>query len=179
MLYISKPIREFCTQMCENALSDSAFCLHCVTSFTLLYCKKRGLRAPSHMRLRARDHYTSSTWSQVHFTIAQHFPLNCTHTHTMPISSALFPPMPTHSMICAHPCPSMLFKLRPCIQKLFSVYYPPTPSLDWIEQIKGRSLSMASAHSAFWLAYFLHPRSLTPIWSWMQGYTKPNAPCAT
>ena len=49
--------------------------------------------------------------------------------------------MPTHSMTCTHPCPPMLFKLRLCIQKLCNVYYPPTPSLGWIGQIKGRSLS--------------------------------------
>ena len=67
-------------------------------------------------------------------------------------------------------CPPMLFKFRPCIQKLCNVYYPPTPSLGWIWQIKGRSLSLASARSASWLAYSLHPRSLTPIWSWMQGW---------
>jgi hypothetical protein len=67
-------------------------------------------------------------------------------------------------------CPPMLFKLRPCIQKLCNVYYPPTPSLGWIGQIKSRSLSLASARSASWLAYSLHPRSLTPIWSWMQGW---------
>jgi hypothetical protein len=73
--------------------------------------------------------------------------------------------MPTHSMTSAHPCPSMLFKLRPCIQKLCNVYYPPTLSLGWIGQIKSRALSLASARSAYWLA--LHPRSLTPIWSWM------------
>ena len=66
----------------------------------------------------------------------------------------------------------MLFKLRPCIQKLCNVHYPPTPSLGWIGQIKGRSLSLASARSASWLVYSLHPRSLTPIWSWMHGCTK-------
>jgi hypothetical protein len=66
----------------------------------------------------------------------------------------------------------MLFKLCPCIQKLCNVYYPPTPSLSWIGQIKGHSLLLASARSAYWLAYSLHPRSLTPIWSWMQGCTK-------
>jgi hypothetical protein len=46
----------------------------------------------------------------------------------------------------------MLFKLRPCIQKLCNVYHPLTPSLGWIGQIKGRSLSLASARSASWLA---------------------------
>ena len=35
------------------------------------------------------------------------------------------PPMPTHSMTCAHPCPPMLFKVCPCIQKLCNVYYAP------------------------------------------------------
>ena len=80
--------------------------------------------------------------------------------------------MSTHIMTCAHPCPPMLFKLRPCIQKLCNVYYPPTPSLGWIGQIKGHSLSLAWARSASWLAYSLHLRSLTPIWSWMQGCTK-------
>ena len=97
----------------------------------------------------------------------------CTHTQTIPINNDLCPPTPTHSMTCAHPCPPMLFKLRPCIQKLCNVYYPPTPSLGWIGQIKGRSLSMASTRSTSWLAYSLHLRSLTPIWSWMQGCTKP------
>ena len=53
------------------------------------------------------------------------------------------------------------------------MYYPPTPCLGWIGQIKGRSLSLASARSASWLVYNLHPRSLTPIWSWMQKCTKP------
>ena len=80
----------------------------------------------------------------------------CTHTHTIPINNDLCPPMPTHSMTCAHPCPPMLFKLRPCIQKLCNVYYPPTPSLGWIGHIKCRILSMASAWSASWLAYSLH-----------------------
>jgi hypothetical protein len=61
---------------------------------------------------------------------------------------------------------------RPCIQKLCNVYYPPIPSLGWIGQIKGRSLSLASTRSISWLAYSLHPRSLTPIWSWMQVCTK-------
>jgi hypothetical protein len=81
--------------------------------------------------------------------------------------------MLTHSMTYAHPFPPMLFKLRPCIQKLCNVHYPPTPSLGWIRQIKGHSLSLASVRSASWLVYSLHLRSLTPIWSWMQGWTKP------
>ena len=83
----------------------------------------------------------------------------CTHTQTIIISIDL--------------CPPMLFKLRPCIQKLCNVYYSPTPSLGWIGQIKGRSLSLASTRSASWLAYSVHPRSLTPIWSWVQECTKP------
>jgi hypothetical protein len=70
--------------------------------------------------------------------------------------------MPTHAI-----------KIAPMYSKLCNVYYPPTPSLGWIGQIKGHSLSLASARSAYWLAYTLHPRSLTPIWSWMQGCTKP------
>jgi hypothetical protein len=64
-------------------------------------------------------------------------------------------PMPTHA-----------------IQKLCNMCYLRTPSLGWIGQIKGCSLSLASARSASWLAYSLHPRSLTPIWRWMQGCTK-------
>jgi hypothetical protein len=83
--------------------------------------------------------------------------------------------MSIHSMTCVHPCPPILFKLHPCIQILCNVYYPPTPSLGWTGQIKGRSLSMALARSASWLAYSLHPRSLTPMRSWMH---KTNAhPC--
>ena len=72
------------------------------------------------------------------------FLLNCTYAHPCPHIHDLCPPMPTHSMTCAHPCSSMLFKLRPCIQKLCNVYYPPTPRLGWIGQIKGRSLLLAS-----------------------------------
>ena len=78
----------------------------------------------------------------------QDFPSNCTHTQTMPINNDLCSPMPTHSMTCAHPCPPMLFKLRPCIKKLCNVCYPPTPSLGWTGQIKGCSLSLASTRSA-------------------------------
>ena len=65
----------------------------------------------------------------------------CTHTHIIPISIDLCPPKSTHSKSCVHPCPPILFKLRPCIQKLCNVYNPPTPSFGWIGQIKGRSLS--------------------------------------
>ena len=65
----------------------------------------------------------------------------CTHAQIIPINIDLCSPMPTHSMTCAHPCPPKLLKLRPCIQKLCNVYYPPTPSFGWIGQIKGRSLS--------------------------------------
>jgi hypothetical protein len=82
----------------------------------------------------------------------------CIHTQTITISSDLCPPMLTHAI-----------QIAPMYSKLCNVYYPPTPSLGWIRQIKGRSLSLASARSASWLAYSLHPRSLTPMWSWMQG----------
>ena len=82
----------------------------------------------------------------------------CTHTQTITINNDL--------------CPPMLFKLRPCIQKLCNVYYLPTPSLGWIGQIKSHSLSLASTWSVSWLVYSLHPRSLSVIWSWMQGCTK-------
>ena len=79
-----------------------------------------------------------------------------------------YPSTVTH----AHPCLPMLFKLHTCIKILCNVHYPPTPSLGWIRQIKGGSMSLASARSASWLSYSLHPRILTPIWSWMQGCTK-------
>ena len=62
---------------------------------------------------------------------AQHFPSNF-----VPIPRP-YPSAANH----AHPCPPMLFKLRPCIQKLCNVYYPPTPSFGWIRQIKSHSLS--------------------------------------
>ena len=75
------------------------------------------------------------------WTRAQHFPFKL-----HPCS-----PMPTHRMTFAHPCPPTLFKLRPCIQKLCNVYYPLTPSLGWIGQIKGCSLLLALARSASWL----------------------------
>ena len=68
--------------------------------------------------------------------------------------------MPTHAhtyMTYAHPCPPMLFKLRPCIQKLCNVYYPPTPSLGWIGQIKDRSLSLAIVHKPMPTHYNMEP----------------------
>jgi hypothetical protein len=99
-------------------------------------------------------------------TRAQHFPSNL---YPYPNHNHQQRPMSTH----AHPCPPMVFKLRPCIQKLCNVCYPPTQSLGWIGQIKDHSLSLASARSASWLANSLHPRSLTSIWSWMHGCTKP------
>jgi hypothetical protein len=109
---------------------------------------------------------------------AQHFPSNLypypDHNHQQrPMPTHACPPIAWHVPTRAHPCPPMLFKLRPCIQKLCNVYYPHTPSLGWIGQIKGCSLSLAWARRASWLAYSLHLKSLTPIWSWMQGCTKP------
>ena len=90
---------------------------------------------------------------------AQHFPSNLypylDHNHEQR-------PMPTHSMTCAH-------VLRNCVMCVIHLHQV----LGCIGQIKGRSLSLASARSASWLAYSLHLRSLTPIWSWMQGCTKP------
>ena len=80
-------------------------------------------------------------------SIAQHFPSNL---HPHPDHTHQQRPMPTH----AHP---MLFKLCLCILKLCNAYYPPTPSLGWIGQIKGCSLSLASARSTSWLEYSLHP----------------------
>jgi hypothetical protein len=68
------------------------------------------------------------------------------------------PPMSTHAI-----------QIAPMYLKLCNVYYPPTPSLGWIGQIKRRSISLASTRSASWLVYSLHPRSLTPICSWMHG----------
>ena len=69
--------------------------------------------------------------------------------------------------------PTRAIQLRPCIQKLCNVYYPPTPSF-WLDRTNKRSfIVLASARSTSWLAYFLHPRILTSIWSWMQGCTKP------
>ena len=82
--------------------------------------------------------------------------------------------MPTHSMTCAHSCPPMLFKLRPCIQKLCNVHYPPTPSLGWIRQIKGRSLSLGSTRSASWLEYSLH----SEVWlRFGAGWRDTQNPC--
>ena len=51
----------------------------------------------------------------------------------------------------------MLFKLRPCIQKLCNVYYPSTPSLGWIGQIKDRSLSLAIVHKPMPTHYNMEP----------------------
>ena len=38
------------------------------------------------------------------YTRAQHFLWICIHTQTTTINSDLCPPMPIHSMTCAHPC---------------------------------------------------------------------------
>jgi hypothetical protein len=85
------------------------YSIHYLTSLVA----SANLRATSHTRLRALDHYTSEP--NIFLRI-------CTHTHTITISSDL--------------CPPKLFKLCPCIQKLCNVCYPPTPSLGWIGQIK-------------------------------------------
>jgi hypothetical protein len=126
--------------------------------------KKVTLRANGHNCKESMAMIQQCLWSATEPNI---FLRICTHTHTITISSDLCPSMPTHSMTCAHPCPCppMLFKLCPCIQKLCNVYYPPTPSLGWIGQIKGRSLSMAFVWRASWLVHSLHPRSSTLIWS--------------
>ena len=94
------------------------------------------------------------------FSVGFVFSVSNTKYHIL--CSDLCPPMPTHAI-----------QIAPMYSKLCNVYYPPTPSLGWIGQIKGSSLLLASARSASWLAYTLHSRSLTPIWSWMQGCTKP------
>ena len=67
------------------------------------------------------------------------------------------------------PCPPMLFKLHPCnqklcpcIQKLSNVYYPPTPSLGWIGQIKDRSLSLAIVHKPMPTHYNMAPMHPCP-----------------
>jgi hypothetical protein len=94
---------------------------------------------------------------------AQHFPSNLYYNHQQRL-------MPIH----AHPCYSnCVHVFKNCVMCITHLHHPPTPSLGWIGQINGRTLSLASARSASWLAYSLHPRSLTPIWSWMQGCTKP------
>ena len=74
----------------------------------------------------------------------RHFPIKL---HPCPHIDDMCPPMPHHALpMPTHPCPPMLFKLRSCIQKLCNVYYPSTPSLGWIGQIKDRSLSLAIIH---------------------------------
>jgi hypothetical protein len=50
------------------------------------------------------------------------------------------PPMPTHSMTCAHPCPLILFKLCPCIQKLCNVL--PTYTKSWLDWTNKRSFTV-------------------------------------
>ena len=107
---------------------------------------------------------------------AQHFPSNLypysNHNHNHQHQF-----MPTHSMTRAHLCPPMLFKLRPCIQKLWNVYYPSTPSLGWIGQIKSRSLSLASVRSASWLAYSEKFDSDLELDTWMhKTYSHPCPP---
>ena len=88
------------------------------------------------MSVREKQHLNFTLW-QLYVYLAEPniFLLICTHTQTIIISSDLCPHMST-----------MLFKLRPCIPKLCNVYYPPTPSLGWIGQIKGCSLSLASQY---------------------------------
>ena len=48
--------------------------------------------------------------------------------------------MPTHAI-----------QIAPMYSELCNVYYPLTPSLGWIGQIKGSSLLLALARSASWL----------------------------
>jgi hypothetical protein len=106
----------------------------------------------------------------------------CTHTQTITISIDLCPPIALHVPTHAHPhhdmCPPMSTHAHPCYSNCIHVFkncvlcITPTPSLGWIRKIIGRSLSLALVRSASWLAYSLHPRSLTLIWSWMQGCTK-------
>jgi hypothetical protein len=134
-----------------------------------VYCKLCKCRSITKTRESAPKKMDGNLSSQKHnhfcaFNRAQHFPSNL---YPCPNHNHQQRPMPTHSMTYVHPCPPELFKLRPCIQKSCNMYFPPTPSPGWIGQIKGRSLSLASARSAFWLVYSLHPRSLTSIWSWM------------
>ena len=94
-----------------------------------------------------------------------------THIHQSPTFSFEFEPIPRpypSAATYAHPCPPMLFKLRPCIQKLCNVHYPPTPSLDRIGQIKGRSLVVGFSLGRFLVSVFPASKILTLIWSWMQ-----------
>ena len=60
----------------------------------------------------------------------------------------------------------MLFKLRPCIQKLCNVYYPHTPSLGWIGQIKDCSLSLAIVHKPMPTHYNMEPVPTQNPWAW-------------
>ena len=90
----------------------------------------------------------------------------CTHTQTIPISSDLCPPMPTHIMTCVHPCPPMpthATQIAPMCSKIVLCVLPAYTKF-WLDQTNKKSfIVLALAHSASWLAYFLHPRSLTPI----------------
>jgi hypothetical protein len=67
----------------------------------------------------------------------------------------------------------MLFKLRQCIQRLCK-FILPAYTKSWLDRTNKKSFNvMGFSPSAYWLAYSLHPRTLTPIWNWMQGCTKP------
>ena len=65
---------------------------------------------------------------------AQHFPSNLypypNHNH-----NHHHQPMPTHSMTCVHPCPPMLFKLRPCIPL-------PTYTKSWLDRTNKKSFTV-------------------------------------
>jgi hypothetical protein len=131
------------------------------TMFPYFYFKKPSGLGPIFWEGCINDHNLGPLYTVAELNI---FFGICTHTQTITING--------------DPCPPMLFKLRPCIQKLCNVYYSSTPSIGWIGQIKGRSLLLASVRSASWLAYSLHPRSLTPIWSLDAGMHKTDAhPC--
>ena len=120
----------------------------CSTMDMIIYQKKNANLPPKHSA--AEDiliHYSPTIFFEF-VTIPRPLPSASTYAHPCP-------PIAWHVPTHAHPCPPMLFKLRPCIQKLCNVHYPPTPSLRWIGQIKSRSLSLTSARRCFLVSVIL------------------------
>ena len=136
----------------------------------LLYsCAKSMTPCPFNPRPRCRFipgmHYTkhlSPTFSFEFVPIPRLYPSAATYAHPCP-PIAWYVPTHVHPWYsnCAHVFKNCVM----CITRLRQVLVGSDNKRSFIV--------LASVRSASWLAYSLHPRSLTPTWSWMHGCTKP------
>jgi hypothetical protein len=61
----------------------------------------------------------------------------CTHSHTITISSDPCPPMPTHSMTCAHPCYSNCAHVIKIVECVLPAY-----TKSWLDRTNKRSFTI-------------------------------------